>query len=80
MVETKSDKIHGLLHALLQDLLDLDPLLLGELHAAGTASAGAATVRPGQVVVMFPGSVGHQVGVVGGGGVRHRPGQINSKC
>ena len=74
-----SDKIHGFLHSLLQDLLDLDPLRLGEPHAAGAAGAGAAAVRPGEVVVMLPGPVSHQVGVVGGGGVGDRPGQ-SSPC
>ena len=28
----------------------------------------------GELVVVLPGAVGHQVGVVGGGGVGHRPG------
>ena len=68
-----SDKVHGFLHSPLQDLLDLDPLLLGELHTACTAGAGAAPVSPGQVVVMLPGPLSHQVGVVGGGGVGDGP-------
>ena len=68
------DKIHGLLNAFLDDLLDLNPLRLGKLQAGGAASAGAATVAAGQVVVVLPGPVGHQVGVVGGGGVGHGPG------
>ena len=72
-LEKCSDEVHVLADPGLQDLLDLDPLLLAELDTARTASAGAAPVRPGQVVVMLPGPVGHQVGVVGGGGVGHGP-------
>ena len=68
------DKIHGLLNAFLDDLLDLNPLRLGELQAGGAAGAGAATVAAGQVVVVLPGPVSNQVGVVGGGGVGHGPG------
>ena len=71
-----SDEVHGFLHSPLQDLLDLDPLLLGELHTACTASAGAAPVSPGQVVVMLPSPLSHQVGVVGGGGVGDGPERV----
>ena len=66
--QKKLDKIHRLLHPLLQDLLNPDPLRLRQPGTAGTPRTGSSTVRSGQVIVMLPGPVGHQVGVVGGGG------------
>ena len=54
--------MHGGLHQLLDVLL----LLVGELM-------WVAAVRGCQLVVVLPGAVCHQVGVVGWGGVGYRP-------
>ena len=71
---TDSDKVHVLADPGLESLLDVPPVRLAELETACAARAGAAPVTSsGQVVVMLPGSVSHQVGVVGRGGVGDRP-------
>ena len=66
-----SDEVHGLADPLLDPLLNVELLLLGEI-SLGIATAGAV-VGHGQLVVVLASPVRHQVGIVGGGGVGHRP-------
>ena len=67
----KSDEVHCLANPLLDPLLNVELLLLGEI-SLGVATAGAV-VGHGQLVVVLASPVRHQVGIVGGGGVGHRP-------
>ena len=57
--------MHGGLHQLLDVLL----LLVGELMWVAARAARSSAVRGCQLVVVLPGAVCHQVGVVGWGGV-----------
>lgn len=72
---SKSNKVHWRhLDSSLQDLLYSPLLGLGEPDAAGgVAGDGAAALVARQLVVVLPGAVSHQVGVVGGRGVGHGP-------
>ena len=67
----RSDEVHGLADPLLNPLLNVELLLLGEI-SLGVATAGAV-VGHGQLVVVLASPVRHQVGIVCGGGVGHRP-------
>ena len=67
----RSDEVHGLANPLLDPLLNVELLLLGEI-SLGIATAGAV-VGHGQLVVVLASPVRHQVGIVCGGGVGHRP-------
>ena len=68
--EIDSNKIHG--NSFFHHTLDfvLLPLRQISLRAPGQG----AVPSTGELVVMLPGPLGHQVGVVGGGGVGHGPG------
>ena len=61
--------MHGGLHQLLDVLL----LLVGELMWVAARAARSSAVRGCQLVVVLPGAVCHQVGVVGRRGVGYRP-------
>ena len=80
MRHSKSNKVHWRhLDSSLQDLLHPPLLGLGEPDAAGgVAGDGAAALVARQLVVVLPGAVSHQVGVVGGRGVGHGP--FSSTC
>ena len=67
----RSDEVHGLADPLLNPPLDVELLLLGEI-SLGVATAGAV-VGHGQLVVVLASPVRHQMGIVCGGGVGHRP-------
>ena len=67
------DKIHGLCNSCLDELLDVLLLLVREVVWTASRAARTSAVRGCELVVMLPRSVCHQVRVVGGGGVGHRP-------
>ena len=71
-----SDEIHGLADSLLHSPLDLLLLLLREV-SLGVAT-GRAVVSHGQLIVVFAGSVSHQMGVVGRGWVGHGPNNMHN--
>ena len=61
------------MHCGLHLLLDVSLLLVRELMRVATGAARTSPVRRCQLVVVLPGAVSHQVGVVGWGGVGDRP-------
>ena len=67
------DKIHGLCNSCLDKLLDISLLLLREVVWTASRATRTFAVRSCELVVVLPRSVCHQVSVVGGGGVGHRP-------
>ena len=67
------DKIHGLCNSCLDKLLDISLLLVREVVWTASRATRTSTVRSCELVVVLPRSVCHQVRVVGGGGVGHRP-------
>ena len=68
MIQTK----YGVLNPFFHLLFDLVPLVLWQVS---TRTPGHGAVPgTGELVVVLPGPLGHQVGVVGGGGVGHGPG------
>ena len=74
MVVGVSHKIHGVLDSLLHQPLDLVLLALRQTHEAPGAARHGSLPGAGQLVVMLPRPLRHQVGVVGGGGVGDGPG------
>ena len=73
-----SHKVHGLLDGGLHQLLDLLLDFVGQVMRRAARPTGTSPVAGSQFVVVLPGSLRHQVGVVGGGGVRDCPGQETS--
>ena len=69
------DEIHGLCNSRLHQLLDLPLLLVREIMWTASRATRTSAVRGCELVVVLPRSVCHQVRVVGGGGVGHRPGR-----
>ena len=67
-----SHEVHCLLDTLLHKFLDVPLLVLRQLIER-TPRSGSSIVA-GQLVVVLPRPVRHEVGVVGGGGVGHSPG------
>ena len=70
--EIDSNKIHEVLNSFFHHTLDLVPLVLRQVSPR--APGHGAVPGTGELVVMLPGPLGHQVGVVGGGGVGDGPG------
>ena len=66
-------KVHGLVNCSLHQLLDVPLLLVRELMWVAARTARTSTIRRCQLVVVLPGAVCHQVGVVGWGGVGDCP-------
>ena len=72
VLENDSNKIHRVLNPFSHLPFDLVPLVLWQVS---TRTPGHGAVPgTGELVVMLPGPLGHQVGVVGGGGVGDGPG------
>ena len=69
MIQTK---YMGVLNSFFHLAFDLVPLALWQVSPR--APGHGAVPGTGELVVMLPGPLGHQVGVVGGGGVGHDPG------
>ena len=67
------DKIHGLCNSRFDKLLDLPLLLVSEVVWTASRATRTSAVRGCELIVVLPRSVCHQVSVVGGGGVGHRP-------
>ena len=67
------DKIHGLCNSSLDKLLNIPLLLVRKVVWTTSRAARTSAVRSCELVVVLPRSVCHQVRVVGGGGVGHRP-------
>ena len=56
---TNLDKVHGLRHSGLHQLLDVPFLLVRELVWAAARAARTSTVRSCKLVVMLPRAIGH---------------------
>ena len=71
-VNLTSHEIHAVLDPLFHQFLDFQLLVLGQVVAS--AARHRPLLEAGELVVVLPGPVRHQVGVVGGGGVGNSPG------
>ena len=72
-IKVDLDKVHGLVNCSLHQLLDVPLLLVCELLWVAAGAARTSAVRRCQLVVVLPGAVSHQVGIVGWGGVGDCP-------
>ena len=68
-----SHEIHTVLDSFLDEFLDLNLVILRQVITSAAAARHGPLLGAGELVVMLPGPVGHQVRIVGGGGVGDRP-------
>ena len=69
----ESHEIHTVFDSFLHEFLDFILVILRQVVTPAAAAGHGSLLGAGQLVVVLPGPVRHQVGVVGGGGVGNSP-------